>query len=150
MSSQKLLLSPALDDEFFTHLRLAEPDDARFVAQLHSDATANRHIDPLSCGMEQIGADAWKKWLTRYKVRESVGKEFFLIVRHQMTDFGFLRIHNFNAKRQSFHWGSWMMKVDRPSGLLAFSAISAYEIGFDVLGFEQAEFDPTFPKWPAV
>lgn len=138
MSVQKLLLSPALDDEFFTHLRLAETDDAAFVAQLYSDPTSNRHIDPLA---SWIAAGDQRKWITRYKVRESAGKEFFLLVRHQMTDFGSVRIHDFNRGCRSFRWGSWVMKADRPSGLLAFSAISVYEIGFEILGLEQAEFD---------
>lgn len=34
-----------------------------------------------------------------------------------------------------------MMVPDRSSGLLAFSAISVYEIGFDELGLDRAEFD---------
>lgn len=138
MSVQKLLLSPALDGEFFTHLRLAKTDDAAFVAQLYSDPTSNRHIDPLST---RIAACDQRKWISQYKVRESAGKEFFLLVRHQMTDFGSVRIHDFNRGRRSFRWGSWVMKADRPSGLLAFSAISVYEIGFEIFGLEQAEFD---------
>jgi len=138
MSLQKLLLSPALDDEFFTHLRLAEKDDAAFVAQLYSDPKSKRHIDPLS---SWIAAGDQRKWIARYKVRECAGKEFFLLVRHQMTDFGAVRIHDFNGGRRSFRWGSWVIKTDRPSGLLAFSAISVYEIGFDILGLEHAEFE---------
>ena len=138
MYIQKLFLSPALDDEFFTHLRLAETDDAAFITELFESPMSNRHIDPIS---SWIRAGSKEKWITRYKVREAKEKELFLIVRNQMKDFGAIRIHDFNRERRSFRWGSWIMRDERPSGLLAFSAISVYEIGFDTLGLEQAEFD---------
>lgn len=85
---RKLLLSPALDDEFVTHLRLVEPDDAGFVAQSRSDVSLSRHED---LQPSWNGGDDKKKWIARYKVRESAGKELFLIVRNQMTSFGAIR-----------------------------------------------------------
>ena len=120
VSVKKLVSSPTLDDEFFTHLRLTDPDDAEFVADLYSDPASICHIDLLSL---RPSVDDQKKWIARYKAREAAGKDFFLIIRHQTKDFGAVRIHDFKGERRSFRWGTWMMKAERPSGLLAFTAI---------------------------
>ena len=138
MSLNKLLQSPALDDEFFTHLRMVEPDDAQFICDLRSDPSLNQHLS-------QSPADvaAQREWILQYKKREAAGTEFYFVIRHQETDYGVIRMYDFQDDPKSFCWGSWIIKSlpNKPAGLASFSAMMMYEIGFDVLGFDQSHFD---------
>ena len=43
--------------------------------------------------------------------------------------------------RRSFCWGSWIIPPPRAPGLVTFSALLVYEVGFGALGFEQSHFD---------
>lgn len=99
MLVKKLLLSPALDDEFFTHLSLADLEDAAFVAELRLDPMPNRHIDRKCL---EVSVDSQRKWIKRYKACEAIRRDFSLIIRHQMKDFGAVRIHDIKDERGSF------------------------------------------------
>ena len=134
MSRAALLRSPAMDDKFFSHVRFVEPEDAEFICGLRSDQNLNEHISKTS-----PDAVAQRDWIEQYKVREAAGKEFYFIIRHQLKDYGVVRMYDF--RRNSFCWGSWIILPSRPSGLVTYSAIMIYEMGFDILGFDQSHFD---------
>jgi hypothetical protein len=125
---------PCLDDEFFTHLRLVEPDDAEFIVQLRSDTALNKHLSHVDGSVS-----AQRKWIEQYKAREAQGEEFYFKVRHQLRDLGVVRMYDFQG--DSFGWGSWIILPDRPAGLVTYSAFMIYEMGFDVLGFQQSHFE---------
>ncbi|UWQ31989.1 GNAT family N-acetyltransferase [Leisingera sp. M527] len=136
MSVSSLLKSPALDPNFQSYLRLVEPYDAAFVCQLRADPALNRHLSPSPNDvLEQT------KWIERYKEREKHSEEYYFVISSNETDFGVIRMYDFRSNPRSFSWGSWIVKPERPAGLVTFSAVMIYEIGFDTLGFEQAHFD---------
>lgn len=134
MSRSSLLRSPSMDDEFFTHLRFVEPEDAEFICKLRSDQSLNKHISKSDPDIE-----AQRDWIVKYKDREASGEEFYFVIRHQLTDYGVVRMYDF--KENSFSWGSWIILPSRPSGLVTYSAVMIYELGFDFLGFDQSHFD---------
>ena len=134
MNREALLRSPAMDDEFFSNVRFVEPEDAEFICGLRSDKNLNEHISKTAPDV-----DAQREWIENYKVREVAGEEFYFVIRHQLRDYGVVRMYDF--KENSFCWGSWIILPSRPSGLVTYSAIMIYEMGFDILGFDQSHFD---------
>ena len=116
MSRYALLKSPSMDDKFLTHARFVEPEDAEFICKLRSNQQLNEYISA-----SDPDVDPQRKWIEKYKEREAVG----------LYDF----------KGDSFSWGSWIILPSRPSGLVTYSAVMVYEMGFEALGFEQAHFD---------
>lgn len=129
-----LLSSPSMDGDFITYLRLVEPNDAEFVCKLRSDQSLNRHISQSSSDISEQ-----RKWIEDYKARESDGTEFYFVICHQKRDYGVVRMYDF--RDNSFSWGSWIILPSRPPGLVTYSAVMIYELGFDFLGFGQAHFD---------
>lgn len=129
-----MLASPAMNDGFVSRLRLVQREDAEFICQLRSDPRLNEHLSSSSPEVE-----VQRAWIDTYKRREAAGEEFYFVIRHQMEDYGVVRMYDFAGN--SFCWGSWILRPDRPSGLVTFSAILIYELAFDVLGFDQSLFD---------
>ena len=134
MSRYDLLKSPSMDDEFSTHVKFVQPEDAEFICMLRADQQLNKHISA-----SDPDVDAQRLWIEKYKEREAAGEEFYFVIQHQMKDYGVVRMYDF--KEKSFSWGSWVILPSRPSGLVTYSAVMIYEMGFDVLGFEQSHFD---------
>lgn len=134
MRRSDLLKSPSMDDEFFTHMRFVEPEDADFICGLRSDPALNQHISKTSNSVQ-----AQKDWIQSYKERERKGTEFYFVIQHQLQAYGVVRMYDF--RDDSFCWGSWIISPNRPSGLVTYSAVMIYEMGFDFLGFEQSHFD---------
>lgn len=123
-----------MDGGFATHVRFVEPDDAAFICDLRADPTLNRHISRSSASVQ-----AQKDWIATYKDREEAGSEFYFVICHRGQDYGVVRMYDF--RDGSFCWGSWIILPSRPSGLVTFSAVMIYEMGFDALGFAQSHFD---------
>lgn len=136
MSVDKLLSSPALDPEFFSCFRFVEPTDAEFICKLRADPNLNQHLNPSSDDVAEQ-----TEWIKRYKNRENNGEEYYFIINHNATDYGVVRMYDFREKPRSFSWGSWIIKPTRPAGLVTYSVVMIYELGFEFLGFEQAHFD---------
>jgi hypothetical protein len=134
MSRSALLNSPSMDDEFFTHVRFVEPEDAEFICNLRSDQSLNKHISK-----SDPDINAQRAWIEKYKEREASGNEFYFVIQNQMKNYGVVRMYDF--KGNSFSWGSWIILPSRPSGLVTYSAVMVYEMGFETLGFEQSHFD---------
>ena len=76
-------------------------------------------------------------------MREARGDEFYFVIRCDGAERGVFRLYDFREMdgRRSFCWGSFIMPAPRPPGLVTYTAVLAYELGFDVLGFDQAHFD---------
>jgi RimJ/RimL family protein N-acetyltransferase len=132
-----------LDSEVFrsTHLaylRLVTRDDAEFICELRSSAELSRHLS-----QGNFGVEAQRVWLDEYKRREENGLEYYFCIMHRSAPKGVVRLYDFRKVdgRQSFCWGSWIIQPPRPEGLVTFSAYMVYEVGFDVLNFEQSHFD---------
>lgn len=132
--------SDALNPRFRTHFRLVEPTiaDAEYICRLRSDPDLNRHLNRSSAEVEEQ-----RKWLEGYKMREAAGQEFYFVIVCDGADAGVVRMYDFHLDQHptSFAWGSWIVAPPRPPGLVTFSALMIYEVGFDALGFEQAHFD---------
>jgi RimJ/RimL family protein N-acetyltransferase len=134
------LRSSALDSRWRTHLRLvrADPADAAYICALRGDETLNRHLSPSSADV-----DAQLRWLEAYKTREAAGEEFYFVIVSDGADRGVVRMYDFREmeRRRSFCWGSWIIPPPRAPGLVTYSALLIYEVGFAALGFEQSHFD---------
>ncbi|SIS63963.1 GNAT family N-acetyltransferase [Phaeovulum vinaykumarii] len=134
MSRKEILKSDALDDGYISHLRFVEESDAAFICGLRSDSKLNAHIS-----QADVSVEAQRKWISDYKAREAAGDEYYFVIRHQAKDYGVVRMYDFQP--DSFCWGSWIILPERPSGLVTFSALMMYEIGFDVLDYPRSHFD---------
>ena len=111
MRKSDLLNSPSMNNKFFTNMRFVEPGDAEFICDLRSDPTLNQHISKTP-----ISVHSQREWINCYKNRESAGDEFYFVIRHDLQDYGVVRIYDFRDR--SFSWGSWMIRQNRPSGLV--------------------------------
>src|SRR5207249_1308816 len=70
------------------------------------------------------------------------GCEFYFVIVADRADQGVVRMYDFREieGRKSFSWGSWIIKPPRPPGLVTFSAVCIYELGFNTLAFDQSHF----------
>lgn len=134
------LTSPALDSRHRTHLRLVNADagDAAYICRLRGDESLNQHLNPSSADVA-----AQLRWLEGYKLKEQAGEEYYFVIVSDGADAGLVRLYDFRELegRRSFCWGSWIIPPPRAPGLVTFSALLVYEVGFGALGFEQSHFD---------
>jgi RimJ/RimL family protein N-acetyltransferase len=135
-----ILDSPALDPRWRTHLRLVNADeaDAAYICALRGDETLNTYLNPSSADVA-----AQLRWLEGYKAREQAGEEYYFAVVSDGAERGLVRMYDFCELegRRSFCWGSWIIPPPRAPGLVTYSALLVYEVGFGTLGFEQSHFD---------
>jgi hypothetical protein len=135
-----ILGSPALDPCHRTYLRLVNADehDAAYICALRADETLNAHLNPSSADVA-----AQLRWLEAYKRKEAAGEEYYFVIVSDAADRGLVRLYDFRELegRRSFCWGSWIIPPPRLPGLVTYSALLVYEVGFGALGFEQSHFD---------
>jgi len=134
------LVSPALDKGWRTHLRLVNADeaDAAYICRLRADESLNQHLNPSSADVS-----AQLAWLQTYKAREVAGEEYYFVIVSDGRDAGVVRLYDFREieGRRSFCWGSWIIPPPKAPGLVTYSALLVYEVGFDTLRFDQSHFD---------
>ena len=135
MIKEKIFAADALNKKYRSYLRFVEPSDAEFIGALRSDPSLNRFLNPSSADIQ-----AQKKWIKNYKNREMDNLEYYFVICCDEKDFGVVRMYDFHTNASSFSWGSWIILPSRPEGLVTFSAIMIYEIGFDVLQFSGCHF----------
>jgi RimJ/RimL family protein N-acetyltransferase len=137
---EAVLATPALDPRFRAHFRFAEANarDAAFICRLRGDPELNQHLNRSSAEVEDQ-----LRWLEAYKLREAQGREFYFVIVFDGADAGVVRMYDLRSDQNptSFAWGSWIVPPPRPAGLVTFTALMIYEIGFDALGFQQAHVD---------
>lgn len=114
---------------------LVDIHDAEFILKLRSDKQKNRHLSSAQCSIE-----AQKNWIIEYKKREHIKQEYYYIISNlDAEDLGVVRLYDF--KKDSFCWGSWILKSGAASYAAIESALLVYEIAFNQLGFLQSHFD---------
>lgn len=117
-----------------THLELVTPDDAAFIYECRTNPALNLYLSPAPASVSDQ-----KDWILQYQQREAAGLEFYFLIKHQEQPCGTVRLYNFKD-RKSFTWGSWIVIPGAPLRTAHRSAGLVYQIGFELLGFEQAEF----------
>jgi RimJ/RimL family protein N-acetyltransferase len=112
-------------------LRDARAGDAAFILSLRTDEAKARHLSNTSASLADQVA-----WLERYAQR--AGEAYFIIESADGDPLGTVRLYD--ARHDSFCWGSWILKEGAPSSAAIESALMIYAFGIDVLGFSQAHF----------
>jgi RimJ/RimL family protein N-acetyltransferase len=137
---EAVLRTDALNQRFRAHFRLADAttQDAAYICRLRSDPDLNQHLNRSPADVE-----GQRRWLEAYKLREAAGREFYYVIVCDGADCGVVRMYDLRLDQTptSFAWGSWIIPPPRRAGLVTFTALLIYEIGFDALGFQQAHFD---------
>lgn len=111
--------------------RDAELDDAEFILSLRTDAEKSRYLSHVPNDLE-----AQRAWLARYA--QERGQAYF-IIEFKGERIGTLRLYD--ARGDSFCWGSWILKDGRPRHAAMESALMVYAYSVDHLGFTACHFD---------
>ena len=113
-------------------LRNAEVADAEFILSLRSDSKKSRYLSQTSSEFSQQVA-----WLNNYTGKTD--QAYFIIETKQSVPLGAVRLYD--AKSNSFCWGSWILKDGAPQSAAIESALMVYSYAIDHLGFQSAHFD---------
>lgn len=111
--------------------RDASVDDAKFILSLRTDENKSRYLSAVSADL-----NAQQAWLKDYTNSQN---QAYFIIEHQDEPIGTIRLYD--AQEDSFCWGSWILKDDRPSQAAMESALMVYSYAVDDLGFQAAHFD---------
>jgi hypothetical protein len=62
------------------------------------------------------------------------------VIENKLSErLGLVRVYD--LQKDSFCWGSWLIKKDAPKTTAIESALQVYEFGFYKLGFDKSHFD---------
>ena len=112
-------------------LRNASEADAAFILALRTDERRAQHLSETSTALsDQIA------WLDRYAARPD--EAYFIIESTTCDSLGTVRLYD--AKDDSFCWGSWLMKSGAPHAAAIESALVVYAYALDKLGFMKSHF----------
>lgn len=112
-------------------LRNASVTDARFILTLRMDENKSRHISKISGDLL-----SQESWLRDYEMRKD--EAYFIIENFQGIPLGTVRLYD--AKEESFCWGSWILKDEAPANAAIESALMVYSFALKSLGFVSAHF----------
>jgi len=117
------------------NLRTVETCDAEFILSMRQNKNKTKYLSQVTGTLEnQIN------WIKSYKLRESEDKEFYFLIEAKDNDkLGLVRLYDF--RKDSFCWGSWLIKENAPKSTAIESALQVYEFGFYKLGFKKSHFD---------
>ena len=127
-----VLEAPALNPIFRFHFRLVEPPMPRSSA-LCVQIRASIAIS----ARPRLMSRRSRRRIETDKAREAEGRGFYFVIVADGADQGVVQTAPISREidgRKSFCWGSWIIKPPRPPGLVTFSAICIYELGFYWLG----------------
>ncbi len=117
------------------NLRTVETSDSKFIYDLRKNEIKTRYLSQISGTVEDQ-----EEWIKAYKKREKENKEFYFIIESKdKEELGLVRVYDF--KKDSFCWGSWLIKEGAPKTTAIESALQVYEFGFYKLEFENSHFD---------
>jgi RimJ/RimL family protein N-acetyltransferase len=119
-----------------TRLRLATEADAAFLLGLRLDPSRNQNISATSAHL-----DAQVAWMRSYADRCAAGLEAYFVIEVAGEALGSLRLYDYLPERDSFCWGSWIIRPGAPAATAYQSAILVYDLAFCALGFARAHFD---------
>lgn len=105
--------------------------DAELILRLRNDAQKGQFLSSTSNSV-----DAQRDWLNVYS--GSSGQAYF-IIEHSGEAVGTVRLYD--AKVNSFCWGSWIIADGLPSYVAVESALIVYAYALDHLCFLNAHFD---------
>ena len=118
-----------------TTLRLATTEDAEFLLGLRLDPARNQNISATSGDLSvQIA------WMDAYAERQAAGREAYFIIEVDGVTQGSLRLYDYLPERNSFCWGSWIIRPGAPPATAYQSAILVYDLAFACLRFTCAHF----------
>jgi RimJ/RimL family protein N-acetyltransferase len=112
--------------------RDAKVDDAEFILNLRTNKQKARH---LSYTPNDLSAQ--REWLSRYAI--SNDQAYFIIESKAGDRLGTVRLYD--ARGDSFCWGSWILKSEAPTHAAIESALMVYAYAIGHLGFRRAHFD---------
>ncbi|WP_157667787.1 GNAT family N-acetyltransferase [Comamonas serinivorans] len=113
-------------------LRNAEAGDAAFIWQLRHHPARNRYMSPTSSEL-----DDQRAWLAAYARDET--QAYFVITQADSGEaLGTVRLYD--ARGDSFCWGSWMLLPGVPATTAMESALIVYRYAW-TLGFRRAHFE---------
>lgn len=111
--------------------RNAIVDDAEFILSLRTDSDKSKYLSKTSNDIEQQ-----RSWLRNYSMRD---EHAYFIIENDDEKIGTVRLYD--AKGESFCWGSWVIKNGSPSHAAIESALMVYAFAVDCLGFKNSHFD---------
>ena len=116
-------------DRYGLHVRLVREEDAEFIVDLRTNAHNARYIHDTD-----VSVEAQRDWIRRYRVREEVGEEYYLLFEKEGVPQGVYRIY----KRHE-DWcvtGSWVFSPDAQRNAALKAMIITHEIVFEELGHQ--------------
>ncbi len=116
-------------------LRLVTIEDAEFILQLRVDESKSKYLSKVENDIVKQ-----KSWIENYKVREAENREFYFIIEsNQGESLGTVRVYD--LRKNSFCWGSWLLKRNTSFSAAIETALLIYEFGFYKLGYCCSHFD---------
>jgi len=116
-------------------LRLIELSDLNFIFNMRQNKNKTKYLSDIS---EDIQVQ--KKWIEAYKDREKEAKEYYFIIESkQKEELGLVRIYD--LQKDSFSWGSWLIKDDAPNNTGIESVLQIYEFAFYRLSYCKSHFE---------
>lgn len=112
--------------------RDANENDAEFILKLRTDSQKSRFLSTTDADLEKQ-----KAWLRNYVLQND--QAYFIIESLEGEALGTVRLYD--AKDNSFCWGSWILKEGAPQTAAIESALIVYAYALDYLKFEAAHFD---------
>lgn len=111
--------------------RDAVPADAAFILGLRTDPVKSRHLSATANDLAKQQA-----WLEAYA--RDASQVYFIMEDAQGTPVGTVRLYD--ARGDSFCWGSWIIKEGMPGNYAIESALMVYRYALS-LGFTRAHFE---------
>jgi RimJ/RimL family protein N-acetyltransferase len=106
-------------------------EDADFILSLRTDQEKSQYLSTTSKDNSKQ-----RLWLDRYSVADD---EAYFIIEFKGESIGTVRLYD--AREDSFCWGSWILKAGSPKHAAIESALMVYAYAVDHLGFQEAHFD---------
>jgi len=117
------------------NMRTVELKDADFIYTMRQNQNKTKYLSKVAGTVE-----SQREWIEDYKEREKNKKEFYFVIESKNKEkLGLVRMYDF--QKNSFCWGSWLIKENAPKTTAIESALQIYECGFYKLGFTKSHFD---------
>jgi RimJ/RimL family protein N-acetyltransferase len=119
-----------------TILKLATEADSEFLLSLRIDPARNQNISTTSTALpDQVN------WMRAYERRRAAGAEAYFLIVNAGIAVGSLRLYDYKPERDSFCWGSWIIRMGTAPEVAYQSTLLVYDLGFGPLRFARAHFD---------
>ena len=106
--------------------RFVNESDAAFIVSIRTNRNRSEYI-----GATSVDVDDQRQWIRDYKIRESLGKDFYLIFSLDEKPLGVYRLYD--IKGEDFVCGSWVFSPEAPKGAAILGCIIGREIAYEDL-----------------